>query len=851
MTWLNFDDALRQLQSIGLLVDAQSLIVDTPKPKRCHVDGGGREKRGWYWLSSFEIRGGLYITGSYGVWQGADRGKLNIEVRLDGKAIDQSAEERAAIRKRNAERQRAAAAMRKSEAERAARQARRVWEAYLPAGESAYLKRKSVQAHGLRFDPNGAGTLVVPMLRDHQIVGLQLIRGQKRGNKLEKEYWPAGMDKVGAYHQLGRVVAGGVCIVAEGYATGASIFEALGQQIPVAVAFDAGSPGPVAEALAKQHRGVRLVIAADDDRVQRCRAPVAGAKEGELCGKYTRVDVDLCQHCGQPHQQRNPGIEAARLAAHAVGGTWLKPEWPAGIEPVVGEPMDPPAAKARHTDFNDLHLVAGLHVVRQQLEAHLLAAGCGAGAGPARTPQGAGGAQQGGGAHAAGGQEALDGLVDEDTAMQRYSLVYAGKGTLFDHLEHQLVAKSDVIDVLVKGAWNTIKLRGGLGVVRMEEVGFDPAGTDPLIRCNLWRGWPTTPKAGKCEALLALLEHLCSGEQNARDLYQWTLKWLALPLQKPGAKMKTALIFHGPQGTGKSQFFEAIMQIYGEYGRVVDQSAIEDKFNDWASRKLFLIADEVVTRAEIWHVKNKLKHFVTGDTIRINPKNVASYTERNHVNVVYLSNEKQPLPIERDDRRHLVIWCPEKLGKWTYNDVAAEIAAGGIAALHQHLLDVDLDGFTEYTEPPMSSAKQDLIDVSLESTERFLRDWAAGDIELTHNESGPVRLPYCPCNSGDCYTAYKRWCVQEGVSRPREQAQFIGLIAKLPGWSRTHKDIHTSMHYQGATRRQRMIVQGDASLTEAMKRPGATDHRRKEGQTQAQWLTDCFFAFRNALPGHD
>ena len=828
MTWLNYDDAVSQIQSAGILLGETGLDVDTAKPKRCHVVDGGRERRGWYWLSTFEIRGGLYITGSFGVYHGNDNGKRNIEIRLDGKAIEQSKEEREAIRKRNAERQRAAAALRRAEADRAAQAARRVWAAYLPTGESAYLKRKGVGAHGLRFDPNGAGTVVVPMLRDQQIVGLQLIRGPKRGRKLEKENFPAGMDKVGAYHLLGRIAPGGVAIVAEGYATAATLFEALGQQIPVAVAFDAGSVGPVGEALRKAHRA-RLVFAADNDWLQKCAA----------CGETTPVDVDLCQHCGQQHKKANAGITAAKLAAHATDGTWLIPQF--------AQPQ--PEGKPHPTDFNDLHLVEGLHVVRAQLEAHLLAAGL-QDAPRART-QGAGGAPQGGGA--APEREALDGVIDEIDAMARYSLVYAAKGTLFDHLEHSLVAKSDVMDVLAKGAWQNIKLRGGLPVVRMDEVGFDPAGTDPVIRCNLWRGWPTTPKAGKCEALLALLEHLCSGEgeQRAREIYQWVLKWLAYPLQNPGAKMKTALIFHGPQGTGKSQFFEAIMAIYGEYGRVVDQSAIEDKFNDWASRKLFLIADEVVTRAEIWHVKNKLKHFVTGDTIRINPKNVASYTERNHVNIVYLSNEKQPLPIERDDRRHLVIWAPEKLGKWSYTQVAEEIAAGGVAALHQYLLDLDLDGFSEYTEPPMSAAKADLIDVSLESTERFLRDWAAGDIHLTHNDDGPIPLPYCPCSSADCYTAYKRWCITEGVARPREQAQFLGLVAKLPGWSRTHKDIHSSMHYVGATRRMRMIVQSEASLTEALKRPGATDHRRKDGQTQAQWLTDCFFAFHNALPGHD
>ena len=442
----------------------------------------------------------------------------------------------------------------------------------------------------------------------------------------------------------------------------------------------------------------------------------------------------------------------------------------------------------------------------------------------------------------------MDRQISTDDAMARYALIYAGKGTLFDHLEHCLVPKSDVLDICPDHAWRDIKRLGGLQLVRQEEIGFDPAGTDPAITCNLWGGWPTSPKPGTCEALLSLLEHLCSHENNARDVFAWVLKWLAYPIQNPGAKMRTALVMHGGQGVGKNLFFEAVMSIYGTYGRIIDQASLEDKFNDWAGRKLFLIADEVVSRAELFHVKNKLKQFITGEWIRINPKNVMAHDERNHVNVVFLSNDKQPLVLEKDDRRYTVIWTPEKLGRAQYEAVRDEIRAGGIAALHQYLLDLELGDFDQYAEAPMTQAKRDLIALGLESTERFLEDWAAGDIPGRTEEHEAQAMPYCPCGSADLYATYKRWCALEGVTRPREQAAFLGHIAKLQGWTKNHKDIYTTLHHTGATKRQRMVVPGPAALGEALKRPGSTDYRKPEGQTQAQWLTDCFFAFRNAMP---
>ena len=97
------------------------------------------------------------------------------------------------------------------------------------------------------------------------IHGLQLIRGRVPGQKsrLEKEFWPAGLVKKGHFHQLGMATGAAVLLVAEGYATAATLYEATG--LPVAVAFDAGNLGPVAAALHKRHKLAHILICADDD----------------------------------------------------------------------------------------------------------------------------------------------------------------------------------------------------------------------------------------------------------------------------------------------------------------------------------------------------------------------------------------------------------------------------------------------------------------------------------------------------------------------------------------------------------------------------------------------------------
>jgi putative DNA primase/helicase len=111
-----------------------------------------------------------------------------------------------------------------------------------------------------------------------------------------------------------------VLLLAEGYATAASLHQATGR--PVAVAFDAGNLAPVAKALHQATPTAFIVLCGDDD-----------------------IDT----HARTGH---NPGRDKATAAARAVQGMAVFP---------VGLP-------AGASDFNDLHAAAGLDAVRLAVE---------------------------------------------------------------------------------------------------------------------------------------------------------------------------------------------------------------------------------------------------------------------------------------------------------------------------------------------------------------------------------------------------------------------------------------------------------------------------------------------------
>ncbi len=822
MNWKNYDDVLSQLRAAGLDIDTERFDVGTANPIRCREMNGDLEKRGWYWLNELwlderqpdgSVHKECYIVGSYGVFRGTDSGKQKISLSRSG--VRMSAEQAAAMRARHAENVKRARAIRAADQERAAQRAAAAWSRYTTTSEnpSAYLQRKGVGAYGIRYSPSGNGTIAIPVSDDTgKIWGLQIVRGADRGRRLEKEYWPKGFAKQGHYHMIG--TPGFVILVGEGYATCATVYEATG--LCTVVAWDAGNLMPVAQALRKTYPKAHIIICADDD--------------------YLTKD-----NHGNPY---NTGVEAAMNAATAVRGSWVKPDFPAGPR---GE---------KDSDFNDLlHFPSGgLQMVRVQIEAACTAAGFPPGGmdiGGRRGGAPRAGAEptQGGGGN---GRPRAEAVMSLDELVERFVPIDDGTGDhVFDLWTNKVARKTQMLALLAAGVRGDDIKRHPLWVERgayyIDQIGFDPSGNDSSVELNTWRGWPTEPSAEhSCSHLLDLLHWLCSAEANHDEVFRWMLQWMAYPLQHPGAKMASAVIMHGPQGTGKSTVFQALAKIYGDYSTVLNQRGLEDRFNsDWADSKLFILAEEVVTRAEMWHIKNELKELVTGEWIRVNPKNIAAYRQKNQVNVVYLSNENQPLPLDNDDRRHLVIYTPPPQPESVYDKVHIEMENGGIAAFYHYLLhQVDTSDFHPKKRPPMTESKQKLIDLSMPSEAVFVREWQAGQLELNEDD-GP--LPFVPCTGRQLYTAYKKWASLSGVARPRDETQFVGYVGRLPGWQ-AGKAVSTLESLNSTSYKNRkMVIPSAEAVAEAAAAGARTICEGDGSKTRGRWLTECFFAFNNAM----
>ena len=170
--------------------------------------------------------------------------------------------------------------------------ARHVWEDAFQEDDMVlqhkYMVDKKVQNYGLRFSPHWKKSdqecLLVPLLdENNEIVSLQALFGYKRDNGTNKDFWKLGVKK-GSHFMIGEPTDR--IYVAEGYATGATIYEATG--VATAIAFDCGNMTPVGKKLQKMYPNAEIIFCADNDQSE------IGLKNAKTAALAVGGRVTLC-----------------------------------------------------------------------------------------------------------------------------------------------------------------------------------------------------------------------------------------------------------------------------------------------------------------------------------------------------------------------------------------------------------------------------------------------------------------------------------------------------------------------------------------------------------------------------
>lgn len=279
----------------GLTIPAN--ITANGKIQRFSLNGKN-DKAGWYVLTLESD----FAYGAYGDWRSGETYKWcsESENKLTADQVAKRKASEEALKKQQEDNHHAAAM-----------ECRKVWEGAKPApADFPYLVKKGIPAHDVRIHD---GYLIIPM-RDNMgdIHSLQRIWPDGF-----KAHWPGG-DPKGHYYTIpGKPREFYLC---EGYATGASIHEATGGT--VIIALQAGNLMAVAANIKKKYPTAAVTVCADNDQWK----PEVG----------------------------NTGMDKAHAVGKKYGWKVVYPEFT--------------KTETRPTDFNDLASLEGMEAVKAQIQ---------------------------------------------------------------------------------------------------------------------------------------------------------------------------------------------------------------------------------------------------------------------------------------------------------------------------------------------------------------------------------------------------------------------------------------------------------------------------------------------------
>jgi hypothetical protein len=174
------------------------------------------------------------------------------------------------------------------------------------------------------------------------------------------------------------------------------------------------------------------------------------------------------------------------------------------------------------------------------------------------------------------------------------------------------------------------------------------------------------------------------------------LNWLAFIFQRR-EKTGVVWVFKGVQGSGKGIIADTIMGgIFGSnMVKNLTDTQMNSQFNSIMEDRMVVHFNEISAenKRDRIAVKNKLKTWITDDTITINTKGVKEYEKTNFINIIINTNEAVPVDIDENDRRFTIVHTDTTLaslewfkGNNTVDEIRKELTA---FALYLSLVEAD------------------------------------------------------------------------------------------------------------------------------------------------------------------
>jgi hypothetical protein len=374
---------------------------------------------------------------------------------------------------------------------------------------------------------------------------------------------------------------------------------------------------------------------------------------------------------------------------------------------------------------------------------------------------------------------ALYGIIQEDGTYEFYK-----KDAFIQSVEHIKYTNENGVIVSVVDKWLSEKMT--------DDNTFTHIITDPAYdkkdKYNLWRDWDILNWDGEwcddVEAVEYMKHHilvLCNYDEDvAKSMELWISHLLKYPKSKSFVP-----IFIGKQGAGKDMFFAWIENMIGakkKFETSTPEKHIWGSFNPFM-KSAYLIHLSEFGRKNTQDYVGQIRAITTTGKICINEKNKGEYEIDSFHRFVGASNFAEPIPIDSDNRRYLLIHTsPDKIGDTEYFSQGWGYLKdkNAIKSMYNYFMSLEPPENFQYHMIKETEYMEYLKDISRPQEECWIEYFV-----INNKKDGQIEK----FRTLDLYDNYKSWCGETRQSYIMEKRKFLIQLKVAIGNTTKHIQI--------------------------------------------------------------
>ena len=201
-------------------------------------------------------------------------------------------------------------------------------------------------------------------------------------------------------------------------------------------------------------------------------------------------------------------------------------------------------------------------------------------------------------------------------------------------------------------------------------------------------------------------------------------------MQRPGEKINHALVFQGPQGTGKDTIVEGVIPAIGPWNcQEVSPDQILGGFNSFVESVIVRVSEaRDLGDRDRYRFFDHMKAYTAAPptVLRVNKKHIREYQIPNVCGVIITTNYVDGVYLSADDRRHFVAWTEKAKEDFTeeyWNELYAWFEKEGYRNVAAYLAQPDiLSDFNPKAPPPKTAAFWAVVDAGRAPEDAELAD---------------------------------------------------------------------------------------------------------------------------------